>query len=184
MAQFYLINTTLVATRVYHAGFLLDDRFIDPAPIVASGGRLWSVTDTYVAASVAVCDKQRARGNHSLLDSTMLAGVDASQENLIANTLPPTPPVASVLIGGPTTVTWQPVAIALNRAVDEFITTNGQTIFALSQTPLGLELVQTHVNGVLYDYPTDFIVVGQTATWLDTLFTLAAGDRVVFDYVY
>lgn len=66
------------------------------------------------------------------------------------------------------------------------VTSNGQTGFALSQTPKDVADVVMTVNGVRYEYGggKDYTISGSTVTWLDTDFTLATTDEVIFTYEY
>ena len=66
------------------------------------------------------------------------------------------------------------------------VTSNGQTGFALSQTPKDVNDVMMEVNGVAYENGAgkDFSVSGTTATWLDNDFTLETTDEVIFEYAY
>lgn len=66
------------------------------------------------------------------------------------------------------------------------VLTNGQTGFALSQTPKDPADVRMSVNGVVYENGAlkDFSVAGSTATWRDMDFTLDTTDEVIFEYQY
>lgn len=66
--------------------------------------------------------------------------------------------------------------------IDAFTATALQTVFAFSATPKDYTDVAFFVNGIRYRYTTDFTAAGANATWLDTDFTLAAGDIVMLDY--
>lgn len=59
----------------------------------------------------------------------------------------------------------------------------GQTVFVLPVAILGIGAYSAFVvNGVEYAKTTDYTIVGTTATWLDTPFTLEATDRVLIKY--
>ena len=66
------------------------------------------------------------------------------------------------------------------------VTSNGQTGFALSQTPKDATDVVMTVNGVRYEYGAgkDYTIAGSTVTWLDVDFTMATTDEVIFTYEY
>jgi hypothetical protein len=66
------------------------------------------------------------------------------------------------------------------------VTSNGQTGFALSQTPKDVADVIMTVNGVRYEYGSgkDYTIAGSTVTWLDVDFTLQTTDEVIFSYEY
>ncbi len=66
------------------------------------------------------------------------------------------------------------------------VTSNGQTGFALSQTPKDAADVIMTINGVEYEYGVgkDYTISGSTVTWLDNDFTLATTDEVRFSYEY
>lgn len=65
---------------------------------------------------------------------------------------------------------------------DSFVALALQTVFALSAAPATPAAVLCFVNGVEYTPAVDFTVVGTVATWLNTDFSLGAGDRVNFFY--
>jgi hypothetical protein len=59
--------------------------------------------------------------------------------------------------------------------------TASQTVFTTAATPSGA--VQVFVNGIAYQSGgVDYTVSGSTVTWLNTAFTLATTDTVVFLY--
>jgi hypothetical protein len=64
------------------------------------------------------------------------------------------------------------------------ITTNGQTVFSLTQTPKDTANVIFFVNGIAYNITIDYTVVGTTLTWLNVDFTLQTSDRVTAEYAY
>ena len=64
------------------------------------------------------------------------------------------------------------------------ITSNGQTGFALAQTPKDVNDVTVKVNGLSYAITTDYTISGTTLTWLDTDFTLATTDVLTVEYAY
>lgn len=65
---------------------------------------------------------------------------------------------------------------------DEFIPTLGQVTFILSTTPTDAFSFSLHVNGVVYDDISDFIVSGTTLTWLNTPFSLDTTDQLIAKY--
>ncbi len=65
---------------------------------------------------------------------------------------------------------------------EQFTATPGQTVFNLAFAPLVPATVGFYVNGVRYQFGTDFTVLANVATWLDTDFTLD-GDNVDVAYV-
>lgn len=65
---------------------------------------------------------------------------------------------------------------------DEFIATLGQITFILSQAPIDSVSLTVGVNGLKYDDTSDFTVSGTTVTWLNTLFSMDAGDQVIIRY--
>jgi len=65
---------------------------------------------------------------------------------------------------------------------DEFTATEGQTEFILSRIPISGNSVTMIINGVSYDDIADFTVAARIVTWLDTLFTMSAGDKVHIRY--
>jgi hypothetical protein len=65
---------------------------------------------------------------------------------------------------------------------DEYVATVGQVTFILSQTPTDPVSVTVAVNGVIYDDISDYTVSGTTLTWLNTLFSLDTGDKVIVRY--
>ncbi len=74
-------------------------------------------------------------------------------------------------------------AIAIDWVEDEFTATAGQVTFVLSSTPLDVDSVSVIVNGVHYDDDADWTISGTTVTWLDTVFVMDAGDKVIIRYV-
>ena len=71
-----------------------------------------------------------------------------------------------------------------NTQEDEFTATGGQTVFALTQPFLAGSMISLSINGQLFAQGTNYTAVGTTLTWLDTPFTLVAGDCVVVAYNY
>lgn len=70
-----------------------------------------------------------------------------------------------------------PLSDLASFALDRYDTIgSGQTVFALSTTPLDASAVLFYVNGVLYENGAEYTVSGTTLTWLDTLFTLGPTD--------
>lgn len=67
---------------------------------------------------------------------------------------------------------------------DDFTPTNGQTVFALSETPSAPENLRLTVNGALYLQTTDYTVIGTVLTWLNTSFALTTVDWVEAFYQY
>lgn len=66
--------------------------------------------------------------------------------------------------------------------VDKFTATLAQTVFTASNTPKDGTDVVLYVNGIMYNYTTDYTVATTTVTWLNVDFTLAAGDIVTLVY--
>ena len=66
---------------------------------------------------------------------------------------------------------------------DEFIPTLGQVSFTLTTAPTDTASFELHVNGLAYDDVDDYILSGQTLTWLNALFALAPGDKLLARYV-
>jgi hypothetical protein len=66
---------------------------------------------------------------------------------------------------------------------DTFLATAGQTVFVLSREPADIKSFALSVNGVVYAEGIDFGVVGQTCTWFETAFPMAAGDEVIAKYI-
>jgi len=66
---------------------------------------------------------------------------------------------------------------------DEFVASNGQVTFILSQAPSEMASFSLHVNGIVYDDDDDFTVSGTTVTWLNTLFAMDAGDKLLARYI-
>lgn len=62
------------------------------------------------------------------------------------------------------------------------VTTNGQTAFTLSATPVDINDVEMTVNGIEYTNGVDFTITGTSVTWNNVLFTLRTGDMIIFDY--
>jgi hypothetical protein len=67
-------------------------------------------------------------------------------------------------------------------AEDEFTATLAQTVFTLTQSAAAGGVVVLTINGQRFAEGTDFTISGTTLTWLDTPFTLEAGDAVVITY--
>lgn len=65
---------------------------------------------------------------------------------------------------------------------DEFVATAGQVSFILSQAPSNPVGVTVAVNGVIYDDVSDYTVSGTNITWLNTLFSMDVGDKVIVRY--
>ncbi len=66
---------------------------------------------------------------------------------------------------------------------DTFTPTTGQVTFSLSTAPTDLDSLELDVNGVTYEGGgVDYTVSGVTITWLNTEFSMLAGDRVVVRY--
>jgi hypothetical protein len=70
-----------------------------------------------------------------------------------------------------------PTPVAQN---DRFTPESGQTAFLLTQTPAGE--VEMFVNGARQRPDADFIVVADSAVWLNNGFELEPSDDVVFSY--
>ena len=69
---------------------------------------------------------------------------------------------------------------------DQFAATVGQTSFTLTQTPASNSKVQMFINGVRID-KNAYTLSNRTVTYIpanNSAFTLAAGDRIQFDYEY
>lgn len=66
---------------------------------------------------------------------------------------------------------------------DEFTPTNGQITFILTQAPSDVTSLSLLVNGVLSDDIDDYTVSGTTLTWLNNLFVLDTGDKLLTRYV-
>ncbi len=62
------------------------------------------------------------------------------------------------------------------------VTSNGQTLFALTQLHnlAGLNVVA--VNGVTYDDGVDYSITTTQVQWLNNLFSLQIGDEVIVKY--
>lgn len=70
---------------------------------------------------------------------------------------------------------------------DKFVvTSNGQTNFTLTETPVDVSDVKMVVNGSTQRHGSsdDFVVSGTLVTWLNNDFTLAIGDTVEFSYEF
>lgn len=65
---------------------------------------------------------------------------------------------------------------------DPFTATLGQTLFTLSTThdTAGLNFVS--VNGIVYEQGVDYLITATTVQWLNTDFSLVAGDEVLVKY--
>ena len=70
-----------------------------------------------------------------------------------------------------------------DHIVDKITATLNQTAFTLSNTPKTATEVALFVNGIRYNYTTDYTVASTTATWLNTDFNMAAGDIVTLVYM-
>ena len=77
---------------------------------------------------------------------------------------------------------WTLVGDQATFATDGFTPTLGQTVFALSSTPVGGGLTEVSVNGVLYEQGVSWMVAGSTLTWLNSPFSLGTLDRLVARY--
>lgn len=64
---------------------------------------------------------------------------------------------------------------------DDFVPSNGQTVFILSQTPTDPNDVYAIINHVTYTPPAFFTVSGTTVTWFN-VFVLDSTDNVRFVY--
>ena len=62
------------------------------------------------------------------------------------------------------------------------ISTDGQTVFTLSQQPDNPSLVLVTVNGAKYTYGADFTILGTTLTWQNVLFPLETTDCLEIYY--
>lgn len=68
---------------------------------------------------------------------------------------------------------------------DEFtVTSNGQTVFNLSQNYAANGLAVPSVRGKVVAVGTDVTLVGNVMTWLDNEFTLEIGDCIIVTYEY
>lgn len=66
---------------------------------------------------------------------------------------------------------------------DQFTATAGQVTFILSQAPTDPGSVELDVNGVTYEGgAVDYNISGVTITWLNGVFSMSAGDRVLVRY--
>lgn len=59
---------------------------------------------------------------------------------------------------------------------DLCVTTNGQTIFSLSNSSQNPERTILKVNGIVVNYPAEYIIDGTTVTWLNTTYELSLTD--------
>ena len=66
---------------------------------------------------------------------------------------------------------------------ESFTATAGQTVYTISFTPMDRTSVQMFINGSKQRYGTDYVVVGTTATYIGTDYTIQAGDDVEFWYI-
>jgi len=65
---------------------------------------------------------------------------------------------------------------------DEFTPTPAQVTFFLSQAPLDINSLSVKINGVTADDTTDYTISGTTLTWLNNLFVLDSGDKLLAKY--
>ena len=78
---------------------------------------------------------------------------------------------------------WDKHADYLDWMEDEFSPTNGQVSFALSQAPQDPDSLTLLVNGVVADDGDDYTLSGTNLTWLDNLFVLDTGDKLLARYI-
>ncbi len=74
------------------------------------------------------------------------------------------------------------VVISGQNKLNQFISGVGQTIFTLTHTPTSPGDVLCFINGGGQTNGTDYTIAGNTGTWLNTDFSLDAGDKVQFYY--
>ena len=67
--------------------------------------------------------------------------------------------------------------------VEQFAPTAAQTLFTLIGTPVEVDTVRFVVNGVKYELTTNYTVVANAVTWLNTPFVMQATDFVEIEYV-
>ena len=68
------------------------------------------------------------------------------------------------------------------RREDTYTPSNGQTIFTLTATPTDITDVDVYVNNVKYEQLTNYTVLSNAVTWLDTPFTMQTTDAVEIIY--
>ena len=56
------------------------------------------------------------------------------------------------------------------------ITSNGQTVFALTALPENVNTSKLYINGARQKFGTDYTIAGTVLTWLNTNFTLKTSD--------
>jgi hypothetical protein len=66
---------------------------------------------------------------------------------------------------------------------DEFTAIAGQTLFTLSFIPADTDTLTITINGIVYDDVSDFTITGNQITWLNTVFALELGDKVLVRYM-
>jgi hypothetical protein len=66
---------------------------------------------------------------------------------------------------------------------DEFTPTQSQVTFILSVGPSDTDSLTVYINGVAYDDVIDYTISGTTLTWLNNLFTLDPGDKLLARYI-
>lgn len=74
------------------------------------------------------------------------------------------------------------VAPAPTKEDEITVALNGDTVFALTSSFLPNGLIILTINGQRFAQGTHFTVSGTVLTWLDTPFTLKAGDLIVVAY--
>lgn len=62
------------------------------------------------------------------------------------------------------------------------ITSNGQTVFALSKVPENMNTSKLEVNGAKQRYGIDYTIAGTVLTWISTSFTLRTSDILELYY--
>lgn len=114
--------------------------------------------------------------------NTVIAGQPATQDidagtNKVINLATPTAATDGA------TKAYVDAATGGSFAQQGFTATLDQTVFTLSTAYKGAGgSVAAWVNGVGAEKDVDFTISGTTFTWLDTLYTMKAGWRLVVDY--
>lgn len=159
MAAMYLLNT--VDYNSPHgivkipAGRLVTD-LEEQLEIMAVDGTLWPASDVQVAiAAKVVTNLRMLRGLDDTAAGQMMSL--AAQQSLLSSS------------GGG------------KRQTDHYVPTFGQTAFPLSQIPVQPDQTLFVLNGILYEYGTDFTVTAMTLTWTNPM-TLASSDNAFANY--
>lgn len=159
MAAMYLLNAvcfnTIHGVMRIPSGRLVTD-IGEQLEIMLADGQLWAATDERVATAARIVTNLRLTRGIDETTATQMMMMAAEQSLLATDS-------------------------GAARVTDHYVPTLGQVTFPLSQSPAQADQVFFTVNGLLYEYGIDFVVMGKVLTWVNTMI-LASSDNAFSNY--